>query len=859
MFCNYTLKTPYLILSVLLIGFIFHKPVSASTTTCDNNYRMELTIESNIGVHWHGEAVDVDNNVQQIPQNGITWGGTSTFPQKCSDKNSSGTDVNMCNVGMNEFAWVASYYGTGYINICQPYENANCKTTDNRIIPCPDGFGNSNGSGDNDREWVKVTAVCAQCSNGAYRTCFRDKPQHPPCTAENPAIPPGYSTWNIYGDYDYEIKAANVPCATGEQRIDMPEPYQACGICIPKPNPTLYYCDVPTDPAQNPVVKQTSSFNTVSECSATRPSAYPCFDNISAASDSCPERLWYCHKSSRAVLARFDFNTDTTTCTNSLRLNGTLHPAATCHPDTIAGKTAAENDPTCKDPNQYHYCHKITGEVGNTPTDGDSDEAVWSIEECEAKDPSRNCYMGKTEALNDPYCRVCCDVRDWTVRQQVYIPNSPTNYRYKNICLPKNTANELQLEPMCIPAAENWWQARGGMVYGEIGLISQIPVYSQYSTPRPNDRTYCSETNNCSPYLIARGCNSIWTADTTTYSTTASYPLTGGTSISAIETRQRKSTGTFYNATYNPKTNRNDQNTSAQPVFYGPKEDYRYLINLLPQEARNGILGSTSPMTLDSLKNCGDVGAVSGDKKACTFNGNLTIADGTNFTVPTLHSYTVFVTENLIIGSNVSYPLNYENDNAVSIKVANGGYLSFIVQGDIIIKPQVGYRNNRVPFTYENGAISGVNLLPQFGTPVGSCSGGGYQEVGVIQGVYIANGKIKIEKNNAGTHIFLFTEYFYDEEGNITGSIDHYCDGRFPDKKFIGEGTFVAWGDKLDGTPYAIGEKIIELNRSFDDECTGTKLWHNTSPTEAFNYRPDFLQNAPTWLWRSIRLRLERV
>jgi hypothetical protein len=107
-------------------------------------------------------------------------------------------------------------------------------------------------------------------------------------------------------------------------------------------------------------------------------------------------------------------------------------------------------------------------------------------------------------------------------------------------------------------------------------------------------------------------------------------------------------------------------------------------------------------------------------------------------------------------------------------------------------------------------------------------------ERGTIQGVFFADGKIIINRNPNG---------LIDRVGSqICGSIN----SRLPDKKFVGEGTFVGWSG-------------IELHRDFNDHCSFTQSWNARSPAESFVYRPDFLLNVPDWMRRPVRLRQETI
>jgi hypothetical protein len=141
--------------------------------------------------------------------------------------------------------------------------------------------------------------------------------------------------------------------------------------------------------------------------------------------------------------------------------------------------------------------------------------------------------------------------------------------------------------------------------------------------------------------------------------------------------------------------------------------------------------------------------------------------------------------------------------------------------------------------------VAGDSDFPKFSDESVKCADGGYKEKGNVQGVFIANGQITVRSNAKG--ISYYSPSFYPSRLASVGS--KQCPGGssfVPDKKFVGEGTFVGWGG-------------VNLDRTFDDGCSFTKAWHDRSPTEVFNYRPDFLKNAPIWMYRSIRLRLENV
>jgi hypothetical protein len=82
-------------------------------------------------------------------------------------------------------------------------------------------------------------------------------------------------------------------------------------------------------------------------------------------------------------------------------------------------------------------------------------------------------------------------------------------------------------------------------------------------------------------------------------------------------------------------------------------------------------------------------------------------------------------------------------------------------------------------------------------------------DTAVVEGVFVANGQIRTPSR-----------------GEAAGG----------DKKFVGEGTFVGWNG-------------FALLRNYDDGVARRRL-NNTSASEYFRYRPDFLKNAPEELKR---------
>jgi len=76
------------------------------------------------------------------------------------------------------------------------------------------------------------------------------------------------------------------------------------------------------------------------------------------------------------------------------------------------------------------------------------------------------------------------------------------------------------------------------------------------------------------------------------------------------------------------------------------------------------------------------------------------------------------------------------------------------VRGNINIRPQVGYVNENIYYNHSNRQLLlvGDSSFPKFGAESATCESGGHQESGVIQGVFIANGKITVESNGKSSN-----------------------------------------------------------------------------------------------------------
>lgn len=156
-------------------------------------------------------------------------------------------------------------------------------------------------------------------------------------------------------------------------------------------------------------------------------------------------------------------------------------------------------------------------------------------------------------------------------------------------------------------------------------------------------------------------------------------------------------------------------------------------------------------------------------------NLNLNLAGSGGITIPAGQKRIVFVEGNLTIRDTANLA-----NQIREISVGEGGFLGFFVRGDIIIEPTVGNTN--------------VNMTAP-----------------VIQGVFYADKTITVQSTDATT----------------------------PDKKFIGEGSF-------------IGREGVTLTRSFETTVDPLDAENNSrSPGEQFIFSPSLVVNTPNLLRRA--------
>lgn len=167
-------------------------------------------------------------------------------------------------------------------------------------------------------------------------------------------------------------------------------------------------------------------------------------------------------------------------------------------------------------------------------------------------------------------------------------------------------------------------------------------------------------------------------------------------------------------------------------------------------------------------------------------DGNVSIDESQGFNLTTGQKLVVFVDGNLTIDDS-----NPNDANRKITSVDGTSFLAFIVKGNILVTPHVGYELNPSVPTVPAVSVANSN----------------------VEGVFVADGAFTVQSKTA------------------IGEVP-------PDKKFIGAGTFVGWSG-------------INLNRTFNDNSFGPIL-NNNQAIENFIYRPDLLANWPTKLKTSV-------
>lgn len=207
---------------------------------------------------------------------------------------------------------------------------------------------------------------------------------------------------------------------------------------------------------------------------------------------------------------------------------------------------------------------------------------------------------------------------------------------------------------------------------------------------------------------------------------------------------------------------------------------YNHFLSLID----GGLLTSLNTTTLNSLP----------APAFYALPGSLRIDPSTTINVAPGQKYIFFIPGDLVIGNS--------SDLDQVLTVNNGGFIAFFVKGDVIVQPEVGkdlgLSNTRMP----NAENSGVGQNRD-------------ETTADVAGIFVADGAIAIEGNGSSGE---------------------------PDRRFIGEGSFVS-------------ASAIVMQRSYSrdqPDMEWSKIVSGFSPSEVFRHRPDMVLATPRELQKEI-------
>lgn len=252
-----------------------------------------------------------------------------------------------------------------------------------------------------------------------------------------------------------------------------------------------------------------------------------------------------------------------------------------------------------------------------------------------------------------------------------------------------------------------WWQIQNAHVYagnttGNV-LLTKVPVDT------------CTVSATCEPFLIRR--------DDSDLEESAGVAVTGG---GTVDTTDENGDQTGY------VTDRSTQMYATGTTLGSATENYDYFYRLYSMGLSPADDFASSP------DNAQKPTGAPANGRAYFRSGNLTVAEP--WTVAAGESYVIFVSGNLTLSDTTNA--------AQLITVEEGGFLAFIVQGNITVAQNVGNRAD-LDDTTPN-----------------------------VEGVYIANGTFQVNS-----------------KGEASGG----------DERFVGAGTFVGWGGVTLSRDYSDG------------------------------------------------------
>lgn len=309
-------------------------------------------------------------------------------------------------------------------------------------------------------------------------------------------------------------------------------------------------------------------------------------------------------------------------------------------------------------------------------------------------------------------------------------------------------------------------------VYGSWFQVWGGNIFASDSIYSPIPYLTCNSAASCIDALLLRQSGNQMSVG---------FPLLGSEAKTDLSTTDTGLDQWSYIHELGKTPNTNTYATGALPQT--PTYDYLLRnLNFIPPVTGGGTINLNNWRSADWWVNTLD----GNGNRYVMVNGDMTITEGSNFTLTAGEKLTVFVSGSLTINDT-----NPADSNRRISNVPAGAVLVFIVQGNIDITPNVGY--NLDPSAPSVPAVTLANSN--------------------LSGVFIADGNLTVQSKSSNPGVY----------------------GSLPDRKLIGDGSFIAWGN-------------ISLNRSFGDSESPGAVLNSMQATENFIFRPDFTASWPEGL-----------
>lgn len=244
---------------------------------------------------------------------------------------------------------------------------------------------------------------------------------------------------------------------------------------------------------------------------------------------------------------------------------------------------------------------------------------------------------------------------------------------------------------------ESWWQTRSGLVYGHSGVRSTLPLESGSKNP-----DCVAAGDYCEPFIVRKTIvGGDWSAG---------VPMTFGSF-------------TGVNGWWSDRLGGAHADSGSDNKTRVTKENYGYFVSKIEMPAQDITDGS-----IDTLSEI-PPGTIQRGARVSYRNGDLTLRPDGTWIIPSGEKRVIFVNGNLTISQPTDQPV---------MLVDEGGFLAFIVKGNITIDSTVGHEN-------PDEITPNISLEPS------------------ISGIFIADNRLIILSRGSD------------------------------DKKFVGAGSFIGW------------------------------------------------------------------